>query len=81
MDNDKFHDIILKELVRIREKLDEQHHRIDALAQEFVRIDTERKTRSNILDGIEEGSKWGWEKLFGIIGMIGLTIGLIIGFI
>lgn len=81
MDEDKFHDLIMKELVRIHEKLDVQHERIDAIAQELVRIDTERKTKSVILDGIDDDSKFGWERVIGVLGIIGLTVGLIIGFI
>jgi hypothetical protein len=81
MDSDKFHDLMVHELRCVREKLDEQHERIDNIAQELVRIDTERKTRGLTLSSVESGKQWGWEKLFGVIGMIGLTIGLIVGFI
>jgi len=81
MDSDKFHDLMVHELRCVREKLDEQHERIDNIAQELVRIDTERKTRGLTLSNVESGKQWGWEKLFGVIGMIGLTIGLIVGFI
>ncbi len=81
MDSDKFHDLMVHELRCVREKLDEQHERIDNIAQELVRIDTERKTRGLTLSSVESDKQWGWEKLFGVIGMIGLTIGLIVGFI
>lgn len=81
MDSDKFHDLMIHELRCVREKLDEQHERIDNIAQELVRIDTERKTRGRTLESLESSKQWGWEKLFGVIGMIGLTIGLIVGFI
>ncbi len=81
MDNDKLHDIIIRELVRIREKLDDQHKRIDNIAQELVRIDTTIKTENSMNDSIESNKQWRWEKWLGVFGAIGLVVGLIVGFI
>jgi Flp pilus assembly protein TadB len=81
MDSEKFHDLIIHELRCVREKLDDQHKRIDNIAQELVRIDTERKTRGKTLDSVESGRQWSWEKILGIIGAIGIAAGLIVGFI
>ena len=81
MDDDKLHDLIIHELRTIKDTLKEQHHRIDNIAQELVRIDTERKTRGITLDSVETCKQWGWEKLFGVVGMLGLTAGIIITFI
>ena len=81
MDNDKLHDIIIRELVRIREKLDDQHKRIDNIAQELVRIDTTIKTGNSMNDSMEASRQWAWEKWLGVFGAIGLAVGLIVGFI
>jgi hypothetical protein len=78
MDENTFHGIIMKELTRIREKLDDQHRRIDQIAQELIRMDTERKTEDKIEDSLQSQSQWGWEKALGIMGIIGITAGLII---
>jgi frataxin-like iron-binding protein CyaY len=81
MDEEAFHQLIIRELTAIHEKIDSNHRRIDNIAQELVRIDTERKTQHVMQDSQASQSQWGWEKALGIIGALGLGAGIIISLI
>jgi hypothetical protein len=81
MEEDTFQQLIIRELTSIHEKIDSNHRRIDNIAQELIRMDTERKTQHAMQDSQKNQSQWGWEKAMGIIGALGLTAGIIISLI
>lgn len=74
MDDNKFQDLIIHELRALKNKIDDQHERMDLIAQELVRIDTERKTAYSV-------KNVSWEKMIAVIGCLGIGAGLIVALI
>lgn len=77
MDDITFQNIVINKLEKLDRKIEDQHKRIDIIAQELVRIDTELKIEEKIESGYEDKSNFNRELAIGIIGALGVVFGII----
>lgn len=81
MDDITFQNIVINKLEKLDRKIEDQHKRIDIIAQELVRIDTELKIEEKMESGYEGKSNNNRELVIGIIGALGVIFGIIMAII